>query len=119
MINCVNCNKEIILNSSTGDNYIQKEKRVYCWTCYDILKCLNCGGIREHSDKCSSCFELVRHQNLKQGLCKYCRMKTEDPDSYAEAKHMGLTIDTPSYLSFSDPAGFDGNSFDEHPEDFQ
>ena len=106
MINCVNCNAEI----QYVEEAIQVEKMVYCSNCYDKLVCLNCNGIKQHSDQCSSCFEFVRHQNLKQGLCRYCRMKTEDPDSYAEHKHMGLLIDNSS-SNYSETLEFDG--FDE------
>ncbi len=94
MVNCVNCDMLVIYNIQTGElvlatDYVQIEKKVYCSGCYNKLSCKECNGINEHSDSCSSCFEYVRHKNLKDGLCRYCRMRTEDPDSYAEAKHFG------------------------------
>jgi len=64
----------------------------------NVKVCSQCGMSNgKHSDQCQSCFEYVRHQNLKDGLCKHCRMRTEDPDAYAEARHFGYTSESSSY----------------------
>ncbi len=66
------------------------------------LRCEKCGTLdEEHSNQCNSCFEFVNHKNLKNGLCHYCNMRNDDPDSYAEAKYFGYTRDSPDH-DFSD-----------------